>query len=717
LRLTPTIALIGNPNTGKSTLFNALTGLNQRVGNYPGVTVERHAGTALLDGRRVTVLDLPGTYSLAAHAPDELIAVDVLLGRVEGERPVDLVVAILDAATLERNLYLLSQLTELPISIVVALNMVDVAEAARLKIDVAALERRLGLPVVPIRADRRWGIDALGRAIHSALDHPNGDGRPRPRFEEAMEREVRDLRAYLEAKCGRPVGLTEAFRTLVDRGGAAERRFEGLIRDGFSERLEGARRAATGGPAPAAVEAMTRYAWIRERLDGCVQRPAEPVRTASDRIDAVLTHRLWGTLVLLAVLVVVFQSIYRWALPLMDGIDAGFAALAGAVGPWIPEGAGRSFVVDGLIGGVGAVIIFLPQILILFLFISILEDCGYMARAAFLMDKLFAKVGLSGRSMIPLMSSFACAIPGIMAARTIAHPRQRLATILISPLMSCSARLPVYVILIGAFVPATTVAGGWVGLQGLVLLGMHLVGALTAIGVMAVLRRTILRGAPAPFMLELPPYQWPQPRTVAMRLWTRARSFLTRAGTIILVVTTVVWALLYFPRPEAIHRAYELRRAAEPSRAAELEREEAGAYVRQSYLARMGRAIEPVFGPLGWDWKIGMGALASFPAREVIVSTLGTIYNLGGAGDPESPDLAGALRAERRADGTPAYSIAVALSVMVFFALCAQCGATLAVIKRETNSWLWPAATFAYMTGLAYVAATGVFQVARAIGL
>ena len=680
------VALVGNPNAGKTTLFNALTGLHHRVGNYPGVTVERVEGTVRLGDRDATLIDLPGTYSLAAHSPDELIAVDVLLG------PIDAIVAIVNAAALERGLYLVSQLAELERPMVVALNMIDLAEGEGVKIDAARLAGRLGVPVVPMRADRGIGLAELKAAI---LDARTTSDRPQFAFREQIE----SLQAYLRERSGRDVGFAEAFRTLVDRDGAAEERFARTIADGFPARLDEARRGIGDERPPAAIEALTRYAWIRERLDGVV-RPERPVRTASDRIDAVLTHRIAGTLVLAAMLMLVFQSIYTLAEPLMGGIEAALASLAGWVGPMVPEGAWRSLVEDGVIGGVGGVVVFLPQILILFFFIALLEDCGYMARAAFLVDRIFGKLGLSGRSMIPLMSSFACAIPGIMAARTIPNSRQRLATILVAPLMSCSARLPIYVILIGAFVPATP----W--LQGTVLFGMHAVGALTAIGVLWVLKKTLLRGAPAPFVMELPAYQWPRWRAVARRLWDRGRAFVVRAGTIIFAVTAIVWALTYFPRPESIHADYEARRAADPG--ADLDAEEAGAYLRQSWLGRAGRVIEPVVRPLGWDWKLGMATLASFPAREVIVSTLGTIYNVGDANE-ESDDLRTALRNE------PGYTLPTALSVMVFFALCAQCGATLAVIKRETNSWRWPVVAFAYMTALAYVGALATYQLGRLI--
>jgi ferrous iron transport protein B len=491
--------------------------------------------------------------------------------------------------------------------------------------------------------------------------------------------------------------------------------------------------AAAGALVPA-VEAIARYAWVGRVLEGVVTRTNLHPVTASDRIDRVLTHKLWGTLIFVVVMAIVFQSVFRWAGPAMDLIDGGFAALGEMIEGVVREGALRSLLVDGIIAGVGGVLVFLPQIFILFLFLAVLEDCGYMARAAYLMDRLFVRVGLSGKSFIPLLSSFACAIPGVMATRVIENRRDRLTTILVAPLMSCSARLPVYTVLIGAFIPEQGYLGGLLKLQGLTMFALYVLGIVVAAGVALVLKRSLLRGATPPFVMELPAYKWPSPSTVLHRMLDRGWAFVRRAGTLIVAVSIVVWASLYFPHPtDKIEAPFVAHRAelegqlaalhsAAPGRAeieeqlASIEGEIAGAYQRQSILGRMGHLIEPVVRPLGWDWRIGAATIASFPAREVVVATLGIIYNLGQDVDLEADEDRTRLEAALRGatwEGTdrPVYNVPVALSVMVFFALCAQCAATLVVIRRETNSWRWPIFTFVYMTVLAYLGALITYQV------
>jgi ferrous iron transport protein B len=535
------------------------------------------------------------------------------------------------------------------------------------------------------------------------------------------------LARWFQAASGQPVPHFLAERLLLDGNGY----LEGELLNGHagegSNKLQEARAALAdaGMPVPA-VEAMARYDWVGRVVHGTVKRPAEHQATLSDRIDAVLTHRVWGTLVFLATMAVLFSSIFILAVPLMEAIEAVFASLGEFVEARMAVGALRSLLSDGVIAGVGATVVFLPQILILFLFIAVLEDCGYMARAAFLMDRLMAGVGLSGKSFIPLLSSFACAVPGIMATRVIENRRDRLATILIAPLMSCSARLPVYVILIGAFVPAQYYLGGVVGLQGLVLLGMYSVGTIVAIGMALVLKKTLLRGETPPFIMELPSYKVPSARVVAYRMAERGWAFLARAGTVIFAVTIVIWALAYYPRSEdrvaadiAAQRA-ELQNDSAALAAfndpQHLKRLADSLHQRYSFLGRAGQWIEPVVRPLGWDWRIGAAAIASFPAREVVMGVLGVIYELGpdvDLGDQGGQEnLQDQLRAARWDDTSePVYNLPVALSIMVFFALCAQCAATLAVIRRETNSWRWPAFTFLYMTTLAYVGALLTYQI------
>lgn len=718
------VALIGNPNTGKSTLFTALAGVRQRVGNYPGVTVEKKHGHMHFASHAFELIDLPGTYSLAPRSPDEMVTVDVLLGRRDNDQPPDVVLSIVDASNLERNLFLLSQVLSLGLPTVVALNMVDLARERRIEIDIAALSKRLGVPVIAVQANRRAGLEQLKEAL-VATAATVVESREDP-FPETFRRQTQELAEWLNRDRVEPLPRVLVERLLLDSSGYLEGQLLNGDAESGHEKLRAAREllAAAGLPVPA-VEAIARYEWVGRVLAGVAERPTDHQPTISDRIDSVLTHKILGTLVFVTVMAVLFSSIFLLAVPVMDFIDGAVGGMAELVESALPEGALRSLVVDGVIGGVGAVVIFLPQILILFLFIAVLEDCGYMARAAFLMDRLMSSVGLSGKSFIPLLSSFACAVPGIMATRVIENRRDRLATILIAPLMSCSARLPVYVILIGAFVPARRYLGGIVGLQGLVLLAMYAVGLVTSIGVAWLLKRTLLRGETPPFVMELPSYKFPSVRTVLYRMAERGWAFLARAGTLIFAVTIVVWALTYYPRSDAAVAAeIAAQRAAisDPATLAafddaeNLDHLQASLHQRYSFLGRAGQWIEPVVRPLGWDWRIGCAAIASFPAREVVMGVLGVIYNLGPDVDVGTEGDQHRLRDRLRAarwdgSGEPVYNLPVALSIMVFFALCAQCAATLAVIRRETNSWRWPALTFVYMTTLAYVGALVTYQV------
>jgi len=716
------VALVGNPNTGKSTLFTALAGVRQRVGNYPGVTVEKKLGHLRHGEQRFELIDLPGTYSLAPRSPDEMLTVNVLLGRRDNVAPPDVVLSIVDASNLERNMFLLSQVLSLGLPTVVALNMVDLAHERKIEIDTAELAERLGVPVIAVQANRRIGLEQLKEALVQAAGKSPP---PHDPFPASFQQEVRELGNWLATRQPLPHFLVE--RLLLDGDGYLE---EELLNGAASEGVEKLRAArsslaAAGCPTPA-VEAMARYGWISRLLEGVVRRPDVHQATTSDRIDAVLTHKLWGTFVFAAAMTVLFSSIFILAVPLMDAIDEAIGAVANALETTMPESALRSLIVDGVIGGVGAVVIFLPQILVLFLIIGILEDCGYMARAAFLMDRLMAGVGLSGKSFIPLLSSFACAVPGIMATRVIENRRDRLTTILIAPLMSCSARLPVYVILIGAFVPPTHYLGGIVGLQGLVLLAMYSIGIMVAIGVAWLLKKTLLRGETPPFVLELPSYKVPSLRTVAFRMVERGWAFLARAGTVIFAVTIVIWGLAYYPRSDArvaadiaaqratiAHDPAAVAMFDDPENMAKLK---ASLHQRYSFLGRAGQWIEPVVRPLGWDWRIGCAVIASFPAREVVMGVLGVIYHLGPEVDVASEGDQSRLQEKLRAarwdgSGEPVYHLPVALSIMVFFALCAQCAATLAVIRRETNSWRWPVFTFVYMTTLAYLGALVTYQI------
>ncbi|NUM56730.1 MAG: ferrous iron transport protein B [Candidatus Hydrogenedentes bacterium] len=722
-----TIAVIGNPNVGKTTLFNALTGLAHSTGNYPGVTVERKAGAMRHNGSTVEVIDLPGTYSLAARSPDESIVVDVLLGQQAGERPVDAILAVVDATNLERNLYLVSQLREIGKPFVVALNMSDLADKRQIEIDTDTLAEELGAPVVRICAHKKIGIDDLRAALVRVTDHGPANGAAGPEYPEALTKELAALEAELNARkgeIGREVPHVEAFRLLIDRNGYIEKRLA-RAHAGISEIVDRHRGRVAQNGSLAAIEARSRYNWVRRVVAAGVRKPATRLITGSDKIDAVLTHKVYGTLVFAAVMLLMFQAIFAWAGPVMDLVDAAIGSAGAWIGEMLPGGMLQSLVVDGVVGGVGSVLVFLPQIVILMFFIALLEACGYMARAAFLMDKLLSRCGLSGQSFIPMLSSFACAIPGIMATRTIGNRRDRVTTILVAPLMSCSARLPVYTLMITTFIPDTKVYGV-LNLQGVVLFAMYCTGILVAVPVAWTLKRTLLKGDTPPFLLELPTYKWPQWGTVARKVYEQGKEFIIRAGTIIFAVAVIVWALAYFPHSESIAGQFAEQRAqveqsgqtgADLDAAlTDLNNAESAAHLRNSYFGRMGVAIEPLVRPLGWDWRIGMAAIASFPAREVVIATLGTIFALGGDVDEASESLKETLRGAQRADGALLFDIPVALSIMVFFALCCQCGATLAIIRRETKSVAWPAFTFAYMTTLAYIGAFTIYHAATWLG-
>ena len=715
-----TVALVGNPNTGKSTLFSALCGVPTRVGNYPGVTVEKKLGRYSDGCGEVVVVDLPGTYSLSARTMDEMVSVDVLLGRQADVAKLDVIVAIADATNLERNLYLFTQLKQLQIPILLVLNMWDRVQVGEIKIDVARLSERLGVKVICATASRSSGIKEIKTAIRELLASENERvaSESSSVFPKEFQSEVVALRDWLTT-CGQPV-MQEFLveRLLLDIDGVHAQKLSKLpALSELPKRIAEARERllATGQRVPA-VETRCRYNWIRSQLAGVVERPDEEVQTFSDRIDHVLTHRVWGLVIFAAIMFLVFQSISTGASGMMDAIESLQAWIVDWVHVWLGPGTLRSLIDDGIIAGVGSVLIFLPQILILFFFIGLLEDCGYMARAAFVMDKLMTKLGLSGKSFLPLMSSFACAVPGIMATRVIENTRDRMVTILVAPLMSCSARLPVYVLLIGTFVPESTWLGGWIGLQGIVLFAMHVLGVVVAVPVAWLLKRFFFPGDTPAFVMELPSYKLPSPRVVFYRVWERAQAFLGRAGTLIFCTAVLVWAAGYFPgdhtRVHELAKAIEKRELSSESEgngapSTEAMREESrrlnGELIKGSFLGRAGQAIEPLVKPLGWDWRIGVGVIASFPAREVIIATLGTIYSLGGDVDEEDSGLKDSLASSKWPDGRPVFTLPVALSIMVFFALCAQCAATLMVIRRETNSWRWPIFTFVYMTGLAYL--------------
>ncbi len=698
-----TVALIGNPNTGKSTLFSGMVGVHQHVGNYPGVTVEKKTGRMHYAGRQFELIDLPGLYSMAPRSRDEMVAVDLLLRRNPDLPPVDAVLCIVDAGNLERNLYLLSQVLDWGLPTVLAVNMLDVAQDHGIQVDLTKLEQRLGIPVAAVQANRRIGFSKLKGLLVAVVEREEkrtteGEGM-RTSMPAPFEMEVTLLESDLSIRA-KEMGISPLPRCLVQRllldvNGYLQRTLLPDREEFWTAHLEAARGrlAVAGHPVPA-VETAARYDWARQLLDGVLTEPGHYKTTATDRIDHVLTHRVWGMLVFALVMLAVFQAVFVGAKPAMEGIQT----VIESVGRWIEanmaDGTLRSLLVDGIVGGVGSILAFLPQILILFAFLAVLEDCGYMARSAYLMDRIMVRVGLSGKSFIPLLSSFACAVPGIMATRVIEDRRDRLTTILVAPLLTCSARLPVYALLISAFIPNESYLGGFLGLQSITLAGLYLLGILAAVAFALFFKRTLFRGEAPPFVMELPSYKWPSPRTVLYRMIERGWVFVRCAGTLILAVSILVWAALYYPHnPLASHQEQQ----------------------QNSYLGQAGRVIEPVVRPLGWDWRIGCAVLASLPAREIVVATLGVMYhvddeknaNAERGGSPWSEKL---RRVTWDGEDRRVFNIPVALSIMVFFALCAQCAATLAVIRRETNSWRWPVFTFSYMTILAYFSAMATYQ-------
>ncbi|MBA3050831.1 ferrous iron transporter B [Brevundimonas sp.] len=612
------IALVGNPNSGKTALFNALTGAHQKVANYAGVTVERKVGLIRsTDGRAMSVLDLPGTYSLRARSPDEEVTRDAVLGRLAGEETPDVIVAVADATNLRLVLRLVLELKAVGRPMVLALNMYDIAERQGLRIDLDRLSSELGVPIVPTTATRKRGIDELVAAIGAAA-------------------------GALSSSAGSVWSAPDA------------------------DALRSAAREA-------------------ERIMKACVRPPERPDTLTGRIDSILLHPVGGLLILGVLLFVMFQAVFSWATPVMDGIEASLALLGGWVAAAMPDGIWQSLIVDGLISGVGSVLVFLPQILILFLFIILLEDFGYMARAAFLMDRIMGGAGLHGRAFIPLLSSFACAIPGVMAARVIDSKRDRLTTIMVAPLMTCSARIPVYTLIIAAFIPNERV-WGFASLQGLVMFGLYAAGIVSALAVSFIIRKVFWRGAVEPFMMELPAYKTPDLKSVLFNLWLRARIFLERAGRIILPLMIVVWALATFPYPP--------EGATAPA-------------IDYSFAGMIGHALEPLFAPIGFNWQMVIALVPGMAAREVAVAALGTVYAVA---DPESAtSLLGATLAAQ-------WSLATGLAFLAWYVFAPQCVATLGVVKRELNSWKWMWVMVVYMFALAYLAAFVVYRVAVALG-
>ncbi len=728
------IVLTGNPNSGKTTLFNALTGLRAKVGNYAGVTVERKEGRLLNapGGLNVRVLDLPGTYSLSPQSLDEQISRDVLLNRLPELPAPSAIVVVVDASNLQRNLYYASQVIELGYPTLIALNMIDVAEENGHHIDVGKLAGELGVPVLPMVASTGQGIAELRQAMLAALQAPlrakprQFSELPAPLKVEALAIAVLLAKAFHER---RAQASAEALLILSNEKALASslQHYPTPVQEAVSAAR---RRLDAAGIDWRGVTIEGRYLGVAAIQRAVTTELAPLGENFSDRLDRTLTHKTWGTLIFVAIMMLMFQSIFSFARIPMDALQGLVDWVGGTVGGLIPPGDLNSLLVDGVIAGVGAVVVFLPQILLLFLFIGFLEDTGYMARAAFLMDRLMSKVGLHGKSFIPMLSSFACAIPGIMATRTIESPKDRLVTMLVAPLMSCSARLPVYTLLIAACIPNITVLG-FLKLPGLTMLSMYLLGIVVALLMAWLFKKTLLKGETPMLIMELPPYKRPLLRVVLRHMWDRSKLFLRRAGTVILGINILLWFLATYPHrtatqtvpsgasaqvvgqasrlPDGRLALGQANAGGTPHAAGETpaplpDSQVAGENLRQSFAGHLGRLIEPVIAPLGFDWKIGIGIITSFAAREVFVSTMSTVYNVGKSeATPSSvTSLARTLQGQKRPDGTQVYTPLTAVTLMVFYVFALQCVSTVAIVRRETNSWKWPVFQWLYMGALAW---------------
>ncbi|HEY1080722.1 MAG TPA: ferrous iron transport protein B [Prosthecobacter sp.] len=720
----PLIAIVGNPNSGKTTIFNQLTGLRQKVGNYPGVTVEKKIGECYSQhGKKLRLIDLPGAYSLNARSPDEAVLRDVLLGRrADTPRP-DRVVFIADAANLERNLYLLTQVLELGLPVVLVLNMMDIAEAKEWRIDLPKLSAALGVPVVPMQATKGTGFLELKTAI-------SREDLPLPRWQSAPLPE--DIRGALHTTHAQLIqsGAAHAKSTVLEPLYLLSDHdpLHAGIQDAHLEQVKKGREALEAAhPGWEDQLVNDRYQEIEKLTQEILRRPEKEKPTFTQKLDAVLLHPFLGGAIMLAFLTFLFYLIFTVAETPMGWIDSAFGSLGTWVQAQMPEGDLRDLIVDGAIAGVGGVVIFLPQILILFFFIGIMEDTGYMARVAFILDRLMSMVGLNGKAFLPFLSSYACAIPGVMATRTIDSPKDRLITILIAPLASCTARIPVYVLLISVFMPDTVSTWAKAG----IMVGLYALGTLGAFFFAWVLNKGIMRGANAPMILEMPTYKMPALKSILLLVSQRAKAFLLRAGTIIFGISILIWAASTYPKNQDLHdhaakveeRISGLEaRAEDPAAAAELEAAKAelatvkSQHLAQSIAGRAGHLIEPVIKPLGYDWKIGIGLIGSFAAREVFVNTMSVVYAVQADDDEDLAPVRDRIREEKRPDGSLVYTPLVCISLLVFYVFAMQCVSTMAVVKRETGSWRWMWFQLGFMSGTAYILSLAVYQIGTLMG-
>ena len=713
----PQVLIAGNPNCGKSTLFNALSGGNAHVGNYPGVTVERTSARVRLGAQDIELVDVPGMYSLTASSPEEQLAVNALT-----EANTRAVICVVDATTLQRGLYLALQLIESGVSVVVALNMMDSAERLGLHIDTERLTELFGSPVVPVVATKRRGLNDLRAALAEALEPNGGAQRATVTYPAELESNVADLIPVVARwRTETPASQLRVFALwcLLSLG---EDSLRG-VPDEVRRAVRDIREAAVGQGRNVDLEIISsRYAWLDDVLgQACSEHDPRPSR--SERIDRVLTHPVVGLLIFAVVMFGIFEALFAGAEPLISAIESLTGFMQAQAAAILPPGVFQDLVVEGIIAGVGNVIVFAPQILMLFLFIGFLEDSGYLARVAFVIDRVMKGVGLHGKAFVPLLSGFACAVPAVMATRTIERRRDRLVTMLALPLMSCSARLPVYILVVGTVFAGQSL--GWFSAGAVALFSMYTLSVLVTLVAAAVIRRTVLPGPAPTFVLEMPPYRWPSAQILWLNAWRRLRVFLVDAGTIILAMTILLWALLSFPKSAVVTEQYAAERvrieqmaSPEAEKAAalrSLDSREAAEQIGHSFGGRFGHAIEPVLRPIGFDWQIGIGIIGAFAAREVFISTLGVVFGIGEA-DEENTPLRQALRDARHADGTPVMTPLSGVSLMIFFLLACQCMSTIAVVRRESGSWKWPAFLFSYMTVLAYVASLAVYQGGQLLG-
>jgi len=716
-KVSPQVLVAGNPNCGKSTLFNALSGGSAHVGNYPGVTVDRTSARMRLGAQDFELVDLPGMYSLTASSPEEQLAVNALT-----ESDTRGVICVVDSTTLERGLYLALQLVESGVPVVVALNMMDSAERMGLHIDTDRLSELFGTPVIPVVATKRRGLDALLAALGEQLESVHETPKLRVAYPADLEANVANLAPVIAQ--WRPETAANQHRVfalwcLLSLGEDSLRGVPDAVRHAVQSIHEAA--AARGRNIDLEI-ISSRYAWLDEAVgEACFMQDPRP--SWSERIDRVLTHPIAGLVIFAVVMFAIFEALFAGAEPLIGAIERATGFMQAQTAAILPAGVLQDLIVEGIIAGVGNVVVFAPQILMLFLFIGFLEDSGYLARVAFVIDRVMKAVGLHGKAFVPLLSGFACAVPAVMATRTIERRRDRLVTMLALPLMSCSARLPVYILVVGTVFAGQSL--GWFSAGAVALFSMYTLSVLVTLAAAAVIRRTVLPGPAPTFVLEMPPYRWPSAQILWINAWRRLRIFLVDAGTIILAMTILLWALLSFPKSEALTEHYAAERArVEQTASSEMEKahaiqsldaQEAGAQLANSLGGRFGHAIEPALRPIGFDWQIGVGIIGAFAAREVFISTLGVVFGIGEA-DEENKPLRQALRDARHADGSPVMTPLSGISLMVFFLLACQCMSTIAVVKKESGSWKWPVFLFSYMTVLAYLASLAVYQGGQLLG-